>query len=52
MADWNPKANDLFLLAAEIEGPADRRRFFFLAMAHGKPGERDTARWWYYRALA
>src|SRR5712692_2426587 len=27
MAEWNPKANDLFLRAAEIEAPADRRLF-------------------------
>ncbi len=27
MALWNPKANDLFLRAAEIEAPADRRLF-------------------------
>jgi serine/threonine protein kinase len=27
MAEWNPKANDLFLRAAEIEAPADRRVF-------------------------
>src|SRR5438105_2646714 len=27
MALWNPKANDLFLRAAEIEAPADRLLF-------------------------
>src|SRR5947209_4335040 len=27
MAEWNPKANDLFVRAAEIEAPADRRLF-------------------------
>jgi serine/threonine protein kinase len=27
MAEWNPQANDLFLRAAEIEAPADRRAF-------------------------
>src|SRR5437016_5356798 len=27
MAEWNPKANDLFLRAAEIAVPADRRLF-------------------------
>jgi WD40 repeat protein/serine/threonine protein kinase len=27
MADWNPLANDLFLRAAEIEVPAERRAF-------------------------
>jgi WD40 repeat protein/serine/threonine protein kinase len=27
MAEWNPRANDLFLRAAEIEVPAERRAF-------------------------
>src|SRR5262245_16327224 len=27
MPEWNTKANDLFLRAAEIEAPADRRVF-------------------------
>ena len=27
MALWNPKVNDLFLRAAEIEAPGDRRLF-------------------------
>ncbi|HEY1376274.1 MAG TPA: serine/threonine-protein kinase, partial [Gemmataceae bacterium] len=27
MADWNPRANDLFLRAAEIESPEERRAF-------------------------
>ena len=27
MAEWNPLANDLFLRAAEIEVPAERRAF-------------------------
>jgi WD40 repeat protein/serine/threonine protein kinase len=27
VADWNPKANDLFVRAAEIDAPADRRIF-------------------------
>ncbi|MFO0848265.1 MAG: WD40 repeat domain-containing serine/threonine-protein kinase [Gemmataceae bacterium] len=27
MPDWNPRANDIFVRAAEIESPADRRLF-------------------------
>jgi serine/threonine protein kinase/Tfp pilus assembly protein PilF len=27
MVEWNPKANELFACAAEIEGPSERRRF-------------------------
>ncbi|MFO0888641.1 MAG: hypothetical protein U0790_05770 [Isosphaeraceae bacterium] len=26
-ADWNPRANDLFLRASEIDSPEDRRAF-------------------------
>src|SRR5262245_2739598 len=27
MAEWNARANDVFLAAAEVESPAERRRF-------------------------
>src|SRR5262249_3615543 len=27
MAEWNSRANDVFLAAAEVESPAERRRF-------------------------
>src|SRR5215471_8348642 len=27
MAEWNAKANEVFLAAAEVESPAERRRF-------------------------
>ena len=27
MAEWNAKANDVFLRAAEVESPAERQRF-------------------------
>src|SRR5262249_22583262 len=27
MAEWNSKANEVFLAAAEVESPAERRRF-------------------------
>jgi serine/threonine protein kinase len=40
MPNWDPEANDLFLRAAEIAAPEDRRRFLDEACA-GRPGLRD-----------